>query len=63
MNYTLTHPAQSGRFKKYLVVAKVPEHVFNIQSFEEYYTESWNYRPLILIGGPVVLLFTSFNLM
>lgn len=29
MNYRLAHPAQSRRFKKYLVVAKVPEHVFN----------------------------------
>uniref|UniRef100_A0A673Z2W4 WD repeat-containing protein 90 n=1 Tax=Salmo trutta TaxID=8032 RepID=A0A673Z2W4_SALTR len=28
--YTLTYPAQSGRFKKYLVVANIPEHVFNL---------------------------------
>ena len=28
MNYILTHPAQSERVKKDLLVAKVPEHVF-----------------------------------
>ena len=28
MNYTLTHPAQSRRFKKYVLDAKVPFNLF-----------------------------------